>query len=115
MKSFVERTLQSASQVASESDTPTVATWISTDFLDHAERVCGRYVVPVVCLFGIACNALNLLVLTHRQMRGSPYTYLLGLAVTDVSVLTLSVIESALSKPYGGGVFFWQVSSMEYV
>jgi len=110
MESIVERTLRSCTR-ASESNVPK---GISHDFLDQAERVCGRYVVPVVCLFGIACNALNLLVLTHRQMRGSPYTYLLGLAVTDVFVLTLSVIESAFSKPYGEGIFFWQVGSIEY-
>ena len=41
-------------------------------------------------------------------MTGSPYTYLLGLAVTDISVLTLSLVESALSKTVGRGVYFWQ-------
>jgi hypothetical protein len=100
--------MQPTPSIANESRAPATA-WINPELLDRAERVCGGYVVPAVCMFGIACNALNLLVLTRRQMRGSPYTYLLGLAVTDVSVLTLSVFESALSKPFGEGVFFWQV------
>jgi len=82
--------------------------WINSA-LDRAERICGGYVVPVVCLLGIACNALNMVVLTRRQLRGSPYIYLLGLAVTDVTVLTLSVLESAICKPFGKGVYFWQV------
>ena len=77
--------------------------------LDEAERICGGYIVPAVCLFGIACNAVNMIVLTRRQLRGSPYIYLLGLAVTDMSVLTLSVLESAICKPFGQGVYFWQV------
>lgn len=97
--------MQPTPSIANQSHAP--ATWIN--FLDQAEHICGGYVVPAVCMFGIACNALNLLVLTRRQMRGSPYTYLLGLAVTDVTVLTLSVVESAVAKPFGKGVFLWEV------
>jgi hypothetical protein len=95
--------------VANKSHAPTMATWYNPNQLELAARVCGGFVVPAVCMFGIACNALNLLVLTRRQMRGSPYTYLLGLAVTDVTVLTLSFVESALFKRFGEGVFLWEV------
>jgi len=43
-----------------------------------SELILVSYVSPIVCLFGIACNALNLVILTRRNMTGSPYTYLLG-------------------------------------
>lgn len=93
---------------SSDSSSPSSSS-SSSRMLDAAERICGGYIVPIVCVFGITCNAFNTIILTRRSMKGSPYTYLLALAVTDIMVLTLSLVESALAKPFGQGIFFWQL------
>lgn len=53
---------------------------------------------PIVCVFGMITNILNLIVLTNNQLPESPYTYLTGLACTDFSALMLSFIYMKFSR-----------------
>ncbi|CAH1799546.1 unnamed protein product [Owenia fusiformis] len=46
-------------------------------------------VVTSICLFGIVCNCLNLIVLAGKHLQESPYTYLTALAVADLLTLIL--------------------------
>ena len=77
--------------------------------LDQAEQVMAEYIQPTICIFGIMCNVLNLLVLTRPQLKESPYTYLLGLAVSDLSTLVMVFIRTVISTRLGKGVYGWQV------
>lgn len=45
------------------------------------------YINPFFCTFGIVCNIINLFVLSSRRLKESPYTYLTGLAVSDLLTL----------------------------
>lgn len=42
-------------------------------------------------------------------MKESPYSYLMGLAVTDLALLVLSFIESVFVHRFGSSVAFWQM------
>lgn len=53
---------------------------------------------PAICVFGMLCNIVNLIVLTQNQLPESPYTHLAGLACTDFSALLLSFIYMIFSK-----------------
>ena len=53
---------------------------------------------PIICVFGMLCNIINLMVLTQNQLPESPYTHLTGLACTDFSALMLSFIYMMFSK-----------------
>lgn len=53
---------------------------------------------PAICIFGMCCNVVNLIVLTQNQLPESPYTHLAGLACTDFSALMLSFIYMRFSK-----------------
>ena len=48
------------------------------------------YPGPVICMFGMVCNILNLCVLSQPELNDSPYTYLTAIAVADLGMLTLS-------------------------
>ena len=80
--------------------------------LDQAQQVVTDYILPVICVFGILCNILNLIILTRPQMKESPYTYLLGLAMADLAVLVFVFLNSVVSKHLGKGVYGWQVSQL---
>ena len=75
----------------------------------HAESIIYNFVIPGICLFGILCNVLNLIILTRQHMKESPYTYLMGLAVADLSVLSLSLVESVFSRNLGKGIYTWKI------
>lgn len=51
-----------------------------------------RYLTPTICFIGIICNIFNLLVLSQYELKESPYTYLCGLACSDLNALLLSFI-----------------------
>lgn len=53
---------------------------------------------PIVCVFGMITNIINLIVLTQNQLPESPYTSLTGLACTDFGALMLSFIYMKFSK-----------------
>ena len=53
---------------------------------------------PAICIFGMCCNVVNLIVLTQNQLPESPYTHLAGLACTDFMALMLSFIFMMFSK-----------------
>ena len=78
-------------------------------YLEKAEQVMAEYIQPVICIFGILCNILNLLVLTRPQLKESPYTYLLGLAVADLSALVMLFIRIGIYPRFGKGIYGWQV------
>lgn len=67
---------------------------------------------PLICSFGIVCNLLNLCVLSQKELRDSPYSYLTALAFSDLSLLVLSLIHllsTTLTYAhafYNGHVFF---------
>nr|KAG5708053.1 hypothetical protein BaRGS_025191 [Batillaria attramentaria] len=52
-----------------------------------------QYVVPAVCAMGIILNILNLLVLSERCLKESPYTYLTAMAILCLASLTMSFIS----------------------
>ena len=56
-------------------------------------------VTPVICVLGIALNIVNLLVLTERSLKESPYIYLRALAFTDLSALLMTSFFLALTSP----------------
>lgn len=76
--------------------------------LTQVEYICNNYFIPTVCGFGMVCNVLNLAVLSRRQMKESPYSYLMGLSVADFTVLTLSFIQSVFSNKYGENIYAWK-------
>ncbi|KAL3859421.1 hypothetical protein ACJMK2_009644 [Sinanodonta woodiana] len=53
---------------------------------------------PTICMFGMICNVINLLVLTQHQLPESPYTYLIALACTDFTALLLSFVYMIFSQ-----------------
>ena len=60
------------------------------------EKICSQ-MLPIVCIFGILCNILNLLILTERYLKESPYSYLTAMATTDLCALILTFIFSMFS------------------
>ena len=87
----------------------TLAPTMSPDFYIYSRwaKAINTYIAPVICAFGIVCNALNLIVLSQHQLKESPYTYLTGLAFTDLCALLLSIIYYVFSstKPYN---YYWR-------
>ncbi len=83
--------------------------FINMTSLSAAESVCSMYVIPAICIFGVVCNILNVIVLTRKHMTESPYTYLMGLALADLGLLVLAFVGTALSTRLGDGVYFWKV------
>jgi len=47
----------------------------------------------LICSFGVACNVINLCVLSQKELYESPYVYLIALAFSDVTFLILSLIH----------------------
>ncbi|OWF48057.1 FMRFamide receptor-like [Mizuhopecten yessoensis] len=70
-------------------------------------KVIYTYLGPSICAFGILCNVLNLIVLMQHQLKESPYTYLTGLAFTDLGALLLSFLYMVFSHK-NQGVYFWR-------
>ncbi|KAL4222334.1 hypothetical protein ACF0H5_018372 [Mactra antiquata] len=56
---------------------------------------------PIICVFGMVCNVLNLCVLSQNILKDSPYTYLTALALSDLSFLTVSFFHLACTKTNG--------------
>ncbi|KAL8607484.1 hypothetical protein ACOMHN_004455 [Nucella lapillus] len=52
-----------------------------------------KFIVPTVCVMGIVLNVLNLLVLTERCLKESPYTYLTAMAVLCLASLIMSFLS----------------------
>ena len=77
--------------------------------LDLTERVMSDYIQPAICVFGILCNLLNLLILTRPRLKESPYTYLIGVAVSDLGVLVTVFIGTVVSQRIGIGLYGWQI------
>lgn len=72
----------------------------------YVGKICYKYIGPTICAIGILCNIMNLLVLTQRQLKESPYTYLTGLALTDLGALSFSFIFMVFSYP--SKAYFWK-------
>ena len=54
--------------------------------------VVQRVLMPIVIVFGVVANAINIAVLTRRSMKSSTNHYLSALAVYDVLYLTLVLV-----------------------
>ena len=68
----------------------TVANGTKTTAAQHARHAIYVYPGPVICMFGMVCNILNLCVLSQPELNDSPYTYLTAIAVADLGMLTIS-------------------------
>ncbi|XP_060062853.1 probable G-protein coupled receptor B0563.6 [Ylistrum balloti] len=68
------------------------------DMKDMLEDICYKYIGPVLCVFGIVGNIINLIVLSRQQLVESPYIYLKALAVTDMSALLFSFPFMVVSR-----------------
>ncbi|CAI9715274.1 G-protein coupled receptor [Octopus vulgaris] len=77
--------------------------------LQTAQIIFSRVVTPVVCGFGIISNLLNFIVLSHRKLNQSPYTYLQLLAVADFCVLFLTFFYNTVSQGSGNKSYFWKI------
>jgi hypothetical protein len=61
------------------------------------EYVVGGLLQIFVCIFGIICNSISVVVLTRPEMKSSPNVLLLGLALAD-NVYILGRILSAVRE-----------------
>ncbi|GAB1597422.1 probable G-protein coupled receptor B0563.6 [Argonauta hians] len=77
--------------------------------LQTAQLVFSRVITPVICGFGIVSNLLNFIVLSHRKLNQSPYTYLQVLAVADFFVLFLTFFYNTVSQGSGNKSYFWKI------
>ncbi|CAH1778826.1 unnamed protein product [Owenia fusiformis] len=77
--------------------------------IEEFERVVFTFINPCICIFGIICNIFNLLVLTRKRLHESPYSYLTGLAVADLSTLTLTFIHGTFSRASDDTSYEWKV------
>jgi hypothetical protein len=57
--------------------------------IEAIETTVYGYVIPAICLVGIALNIINLLVLVSPQLPQSTYVHLTGLAIADLTSLCL--------------------------
>ncbi|XP_052069038.1 uncharacterized protein LOC127708234 [Mytilus californianus] len=64
---------------------------------DIADLVINNYIGPILCVFGICGNILNLIILFKGNLNESPYLYLKILAMTDMCALLLSFIHMSIS------------------
>ena len=62
-------------------------------------------VTPVICILGIVLNIINLLVLTERGLKESPYIYLRALSFTDLSALVMTALFLVFTSPPGASGF----------
>nr|KAG5709014.1 hypothetical protein BaRGS_004653 [Batillaria attramentaria] len=65
--------------------------------------VLERLVTPAICSLGLVLNVVNLLVLTERVLKESPYVYLRALSVTDFSALFMTVLFLLSTDPPPNG------------
>lgn len=69
-----------------------------TDVLSRVDYISHKYISPSICLFGIVCNFINLVVLLQPVLKGSPYTYLTTIGFADISNLILYLLFSILLR-----------------
>ncbi|XP_070206394.1 probable G-protein coupled receptor B0563.6 [Littorina saxatilis] len=74
-------------------------------FLYQAANVIEFKVTPVICSIGIVLNMVNLLVLTERGLKESPYIYLRALSLTDLSALLMTAVFLVVTTPAGSSGF----------
>lgn len=73
---------------------------------DLVDTICNKYAGPAMCLFGTFGNVLNLMVLTRKHLKESPYAYLKALAITDLCALVLSFPFMVFSR--GSFLYSWK-------
>lgn len=59
----------------------------SAEILQQLDFYLSGVILLIVCIFGLICNSLVVVVLTHRSMRSSTNSFLLALAIFDTMVL----------------------------
>ncbi|XP_046354546.2 probable G-protein coupled receptor B0563.6 [Haliotis rufescens] len=71
------------------------------------EHISYDYIGPAICVFGILCNILNLLILTEHYLKESPYSYLTAMASVDLGALALTFIYFvfARNRPFS---YYWR-------
>jgi hypothetical protein len=78
----------------------------STNHVDITAAILNNYIGPILCLFGVCGNLLNLIILFKGNLNESPYTYLKTMAVTDMFALILSFIHMIISSKSSS--YSWQ-------
>lgn len=78
----------------------------SLDDVDLVALICKNYIGPILCVFGVFGNILNLVVLIKGRLNETPYLYLKALAMTDMCALALSFIHLTISSKSSS--FHWQ-------
>ena len=81
------------------------------DFYNMAQFSTGCIVMPIVCMIGLLCNVLTLIVLNQKSMQTSTNFYLSVLAVADILKLIndtlyfITVLLLRLKPPAGNTVY----------
>lgn len=73
-----------------DKENQTLTNGTRTTAAQQARTAIYVYPGPVICMFGMLCNILNLCVLSQPELNDSPYTYLTAIAVADLGMLTIS-------------------------
>ncbi|CAM1294451.1 Uncharacterised protein g1014 [Pycnogonum litorale] len=82
---------------------------LSNDALDGDVRTVGYgIVIPGICIIGIFGNVLNLVILRKKELKDSTYTYLTGLAIADLTTISLSII-TAVHRGFCEDRYLWQM------
>ena len=82
-----------------------VTNWNGSSLSNRAVYI---YPGPVICVFGMICNILNLCVLYQPQLSDSPYSYLTALAFSDLGLLSISffhLVNFGPARSYFNTVF----------
>lgn len=78
----------------------------STEELSDQTLIAYKYITPTICVIGIIGNAINLVVLTSKELKQSTkghqrsksmFTYMKVLAITDIFSLVMNIQSSAFT------------------
>lgn len=72
-------------------------------------------ITPTLCILGIIGNIINLLVLTRKDMQGSTNCFLIALAVSDMLLLTMQILPTAISTTRWKGMSRTYIIASRYL
>ncbi|KAL3891498.1 hypothetical protein ACJMK2_003759 [Sinanodonta woodiana] len=104
------KTLSNALSNAGDSEQTSIKMTVQQQY-SIVEKICDILydkVDPVICMIGILCNIVSLIVLNDSMLSDSPYIYLTSLAITDIGVLVMALIFNKItgqSNEYAAVVF----------
>lgn len=74
-----------------------------------------QVITPTLCVLGIIGNIINLLVLTRKDMQGSTNCFLIALAVSDMLLLTMQILPTAISTTRWKGMSRTYIIASRYL